>query len=291
MSTKKGDTYMTAYKRISQYLAVILLSAFMAFVYSILIFPNSFAPAGIDGICTIIQDVTDISMGYLSLIVNIPLVLLSCIYLNRDFATKTAIYIFTFSTVLIILKNTDISFLQYHTNNGTSTVLSPIAAGALRGVVYAFSINMNASSGGVDIVASLIKRVKPHMNFMAVIFAINMSVALSSYFVYGFKLEPVICSIIYSFVCSATSNSIRHYRTETVKFEIITSDIQTIIGEISSKLHQRATIMDARGAYSGTDKKLILCVADKQSAADIEKFLASKEDTIYFKSVVNNGIL
>ena len=54
-----------------------LVIAFVALVasvnYELFVFPNQFAPSGINGICTMIQYVTHISVGYLSLLVNIPL--------------------------------------------------------------------------------------------------------------------------------------------------------------------------------------------------------------------------
>ena len=81
---------MKLIKKTTELTAISLLAALSALNYNIFVFPNSFAPAGIDGICTMIQDTTQISIGYLSLIVNIPLIIISFIFLNKDFAIKTA---------------------------------------------------------------------------------------------------------------------------------------------------------------------------------------------------------
>ncbi|MBR3792225.1 MAG: YitT family protein, partial [Clostridia bacterium] len=56
-------------KRFFEYMLMIIFAFLSALNYSVFIFPNKFAPAGIDGICTMIQDVSNISMGYLSLVV------------------------------------------------------------------------------------------------------------------------------------------------------------------------------------------------------------------------------
>ena len=67
---------MKIIKKTASYLAICIIATVGALNYAVFIFPNSFAPAGIDGICTMIQDVTNINIGYLSLLVNIPLVIL-----------------------------------------------------------------------------------------------------------------------------------------------------------------------------------------------------------------------
>ena len=70
-------------KRFFEYMLMIIFAFLSALNYSVFIFPNKFAPAGIDGICTMIQDVSNISMGYLSLVVNIPLVIAAFPFVAR----------------------------------------------------------------------------------------------------------------------------------------------------------------------------------------------------------------
>ena len=59
--------------RVSRYLAIALFAIAFAMVYEIFVFPNNFAPAGINGIVTMIQYLFHFKVGYLSLIVNIPI--------------------------------------------------------------------------------------------------------------------------------------------------------------------------------------------------------------------------
>lgn len=277
-------------KKIPELFMIMLLAVLSSVNYTIFVFPNSFAPAGIDGICTMIQDISKVSMGYLSLLINIPLLIIAYIFLNRGFAVKSTVYVLSFSISVILLKHSDISAFCYHTETGTSIVLAPVAAGAIRGILYALTLKLNGSSGGTDIIAAIVKKTKPHLNLMDNIFSINLIIALCSYFVYGLKPEPVICSIIYSFITSSISNHIQASRNETVKFEIITSDSEELCAEISTRLHQPATIMDAQGAYSGTNKKIVICVIDKQKVPYLEDVIRTFPDTVVFKSIVNNSV-
>lgn len=275
-------------KKFLEYLLLPIISFLSALNYAIFVFPNSFAPAGVDGICTMIQDLTDISIGYFALLVNIPLLIIAYFLLKKEFVIKTAVYVVSFSVFNIILRNTDLSQFIYYTETSTSTVLAPIAAGAIRGILYAFTLKIDACSGGTDIIAAIVKHYKPYLNLMNVIFIINMVIALFSYPVYGFKADPVICSIIYSFITSTISNNIRANATKMVKYEIITSDAETLTKEIFNKVKRTATIMDAHGAFSGLDKKMIVCVIENQKTYDLEKLLENKNNTVFFKSAVND---
>ena len=237
-----------------------------------------------------IQDVSGINIGYLALIVNIPLVILAFFHLNHDFAIKSTIYILVFSVSSILIKSVDISVLYYHTDTGSSVVLAPIAAGVIRGILYAATLSLNGSSGGIDIIAATIKKKNPYMDLMNVIFFINLLVAISSYFVYGMRIEPVICSILYSFITSNVSSHIRSGKHQAVKFEIITSDAEQICHDISEKLGQTSTVVDAKGAYSGSEKKMVVCVTDKHKAPYLEDLILKYQAVVVFKSSVDNTV-
>jgi len=277
-------------KKFSNIINIMICAALSALNYAIFIFPNSFAPAGIDGICTMIQDTTNINIGYLSFLVNIPLLVMAFFVLNRDFAIKSTAYIISFSLSSIIFGHIDLSAFRYITDTGSSIVLAPIVAGTIRGMLYFVTLKLNGSSGGVDIIAALVKHKKPFLELMNIIFFFNMIVALCSYFVYGMRLEPVICSILYSFITTSVNNNIRITSNENIKYEIITNGAEEFCAEISDKLHQAATIIDAHGAYSGLDTKMVVCVVDKKNAPYIEDLILNHPDCVVFKSTVSNSI-
>ncbi len=267
-----------------KYLLITVIAFLSALNYNIFVFPNGFAPAGIDGICTMIQDITGISIGYFSLMVNIPLLALAFIFLKKDFAIKTGVYVVSFSIFNIILKGADLSAFSYQ----SATMLAPVAAGTVRGILYFFTLKLDATSGGTDIVAALVKKNRPYLNLMNVIFFINIGVALLSYPVYGFDMDPVICSIIYSFVTSTISNNIRAGEHKMIKYEIICDNAESLCQSIFEKVHRTATVMDAKGAFSNADKKMVVCVVENKKTFLLESLL--NKNTLYIKSVVNDVV-
>ena len=64
---------MPAVKKIWTYLVIVFLALGASVNYELFVFPNQFAPAGLNGVCTMIQHLSGSSVGYLSLLINVPL--------------------------------------------------------------------------------------------------------------------------------------------------------------------------------------------------------------------------
>lgn len=280
---------MKILKLLGELLLIILLAAVSALNYAIFIFPNQFAPAGLDGLCTMFQDVTGINIGYSALLLNLPLLIAAFVHLDRDYAVKSIAYILSFSVTSAVLGKLDLSTFYFCAETGVSVVLAPVAAGVVRGILYAFTIGVNGSSGGVDIVAALIRKKYPHFNLMNIIFALNMGVAVCSYFVYGNTLVPVVCGIIYFYITSQTGSKIQLSRKENAKIEIITQNAAEICAEITQTLHLSATTIESHGAYAEHPNHMVVCIAHKKYIPPIKDILTRFPNTIYFVSTVSES--
>lgn len=278
------------FKRIIKYLSFIGLASLSALSYQLFIFPNSFAPAGFNGIATMVQYLFGINVGYLSLLFNVPLIIAVFIFVNKDFALNTLIYILTFSGALILLDKVDLSEIMYQTETGTSTILGPLVAGILGGGILGFAFVLNCCSGGTELVAALIHKFKPSYDFVWVSFALNTAVAVLSFFVYGFNLEPVILCILYCYSLSVVSDKMLKGTKEAVRFEIITDYPNEIAKEVIEKLGHSATLINAEGCYSHNKKQLLVCVVNKHQIVQFKQILANYPDTFANISSVNNTI-
>ena len=95
---------MSKFRSALSYALVAVYSFISALNFQIFIFPNSFAPSGVDGILTMIQKLSGISLGYFSLLVNIPFIIWGIFYLKPSYLIKTSIYFVTFSLCTILFK-------------------------------------------------------------------------------------------------------------------------------------------------------------------------------------------
>ena len=183
---------MPTVKKAWTYLVIVFLALGAAVNYEIFVFPNQFAPSGLNGICTMIQYVTGISVGYLSLLINVPLALWCYFEVSKPMATRSMVYVVTFSVGLLILDKVDLSFLHYATENGTSKILGPLVAGIIQGYIYSILMKASAYTGGTDFISAIVHKRNPNKSVLGFSFTINACIAISSYFVYGYQMEPVI---------------------------------------------------------------------------------------------------
>ena len=114
---------MNRFKKILTYLVIAGVGMIGALNYELFVFPNQFAPSGINGICTIIQHIFGINVGSLSLLINVPLAVLCYFKCSKPIALRSMVYVVTFSVGLIILDYVDLSMFAYSTPNGTSKIL------------------------------------------------------------------------------------------------------------------------------------------------------------------------
>lgn len=276
-------------------LIMVGLALLFAFNYELFIIKNQFAPAGINGIATMIEYKAGFSVGYFTLIINVPLCIFSFFFISRDFAIKTSIFSVAYSLFVLILGVVDLSDFQYDAQ-GVDTIFPALIAGAIGGFVYGVAFRRNSSTGGADIVAKYVSVRDPMLNFFWINFAINAAIAVASYFVYTetgaggeviYNYKPVCLCMLYCFLSSYVGNAIIKGSKSAYKFFIVTTHAEEIDAEIIKKLHHGATKLSAKGVYSNGDRTVIVCVVNKRQLVDFRSILKKYDDTFAFVETVN----
>ena len=100
---------MKTAKKVLTYGVIIGIALIVALNYKVFILPNRFAPSGLNGICTMIQYITGINIGYLSLLINIPFALAVYVLVSKPLAIRSMVYVVTFSAASVLLEYVDMS--------------------------------------------------------------------------------------------------------------------------------------------------------------------------------------
>lgn len=260
---------MTTVKKILTYGVIMVIAVVCALNYELFIFPNRFAPAGLNGICTIIQYIFGINIGYMSLLINVPLAVLVYYLVSKPLAIRSMVYVCTFSISAIMLEYVDLSNYVYYTETGTSAILGPLVAGIIFGFCYSLLLRASAYSGGTDFIAAIIHKYKPEKSVFFLIFTMNVVVAITSYFVYDYQIEPVILCILYAFTSSTVSERLTKNGRSAVRFEIITDYPEEISHAIIHQLHHSATLIPGRGMYLNKEVNMLFCVVNNNQVAKL----------------------
>ena len=281
---------MKKWHTVQDYLVIVFCACLLALSYHIFVFPNEFAPSGLPGIATIIQHVFHFKVGYMTILINVPLVLLTYFIVDHRYAVLSATFAVVFSVVLLALDYVNLAPFEYHTTTGTSTILAPIAGGVISGFCYGMVMRRDSSTGGTDLLAALVHHVRPEMHIIWIVFAINAIVAALSYFVYDFKIEPVILCLIYCYLTSSISDRILKGGKTALKFEIVTQDPQALSQRLIQELHHSVTLLSAQGMYSHTPRSMLICVVNRHQIVRFQEILAEFPNTFAYVSTVNETV-
>ncbi len=277
-------------KTLTSYLIIIAAAILLAVNYHIFIIENNFAPAGLNGIATMVQYKTGFSISYMSLLINIPLCVLAYFFINRDFAFKNLAFTLAYSLSYLYMQGFDLTFFKYDAQ-GHDTIFPVIISGIISGWVYGVCFKHNASAGGLAIVSKYISKVRPNANFFIVTFALNGVVAVASLFVYadggGISYKPVALCIAYVFISNFVGNHIIKGSKTAYKFTVITTHPDEITSEITHILKHGATKVSALGGYTGEEKSVLICVVNKHQLVDFKRIIDKYDNTFSFYEQVN----
>ena len=272
-------------KKLVTYLVIVLVALICAVNYQLFIFPNRFAPAGLNGICTMIQYVSGISVGFMNLLINLPLAIWVYFSVSKPLALRSMVYVVTFSLALLILERIDLSAFAYDTDS--SAILGPLVGGVINGFCYGQLLKASAYTGGTDFVAALIHKRHPDKSVLGLIFALNVCVAVSSYFVYDHQLEPVILCILYSFASNNLSERVIRSGRRAVRCEIVTDYPDSLSKQIIDRLHHSVTLLPGQGMYSGKKTSVLVCIINKTQAQELASIIRSFPHTFAVFSQVS----
>ena len=268
-------------------LAVAALAVLMGFNYEIFVFPNAFAPAGINGLATMVQYLFHLNIGYFSLLVNVPLILLAWKKVGREFAVKNLVFVAVFALTTLLLGKVELE-LAYDEAN--SAILGPVAAGVVSGAIYGLVIRLGGATGGTDIVAAWVRTLRPEASLVWLIFLLNASVAGISFFVYGCRFEPVILCLIYCYLSSNLSDRMLKGGKRALKFEVITEQADELSALLLRELRHGVTVLPAQGMYSERPKALLVCVVNRHQIVRFHEILSHFPGSFAYVSDVSETI-
>ena len=263
-------------KYVKDILLILVGSLISAIGLHYFVYTANFAPTGVDGIATMLQSKTQVNAGIYTLALNLPLIILSFVFLDKKFAIYTMISIVTMSIMLIILKTID----PTPTTTFDHEILPAVFSGVLIGIRTGLVLKVGGSSGGVDIIAAIIQKKKPYANIETYIAMISYVIIGVSFFVYDNNIECILLSIIQMFVFEKTVASVMRSKRNAVEFKIVTSDPDLLKNDILSNLKHGATVIHGQGMFTGADKSIILCVVNLRQVPDFMKLL-KKYDNLF----------
>lgn len=226
--------------------------------------PNGFATGGVTGIGTILAQITPLSAGVWIWILNIALLLLGFLFLGRQNGLKTIYCSMMYSAITYVLEII-VPLSQPLTNQ---PLLELVYAMLLTSVGSAMIFNSDASSGGTDIVALILKKYTS-IDVGKALLMVDFIVAASAFFV--FDMQTGLFSLLGLFAKAFIVDSVIESFNTCKYFIVITSKRNEISDFIIKTLHHGVTVNSVVGEYTKEEKTMIHTVCKRIEAIKLRK--------------------
>ena len=226
--------------------------------------PNGFAPGGVSGVGTILGRITPLSPATWISILNVCLLLLGFVVLGKGTGLRTTVCTLLFSGLTQLLEKlvpldgplTDQPVLEL----GYAMILTAIGS--------ALIFHAQASSGGTDIVALILKKYTS-LNVGMALLCVDFLIAASSFFVFGTRTG--LFSMAGLFMKAFLVDSVIESLDACKYFVIITTKPDAISDYILSSLHHGVTVEYGQGAYTREDKTILHTVCRRHEAPGLQQ--------------------
>ena len=227
--------------------------------------PNHMNAGGVSGIGQLLEHILGFgSMAFWSLMINVPLFLVSIRGVGKEF--------FFGSLVGMLLMNLFIEVFLLLPAPETEPLLAALYGGLLTGAGCGLIFISGASSGGVDILARLLRPKFPAMPIGKLILAMDIITVSLTGLVFG-DINKALYSAVTLYVCSIALDGVVYGLDYSTVALIISNHHDAIAAQITDKLERGVTMLDGRGYYSGQDKQVLLSAIKKRQAAELKQLV------------------
>lgn len=260
-------------KKVLGYVLMTLACFCYAVGISLFVEPNNIASGGVTGIAIILNKAIGGSTGIWFFVINIPILLIGMWKFGFKFLMST-VYCTTIISVF-----TDL--LSHYGSPLTKDVLvATIAGGMLTAIGMGGVFKAGATTGGMDIVVKLCKLKFPYMKTGSLFLIMDFLVVLASAFVFQ-NIDRAFYSAMEVFVTSTLLDLVLYGKDGAKLIYIISDKSEKIAARLLDELNIGVTYMEGQGAYSGREKKVIMCVTKKQIAPRAEEIVKEEDPNTF----------
>ena len=254
-----------------RYIVIIIGSVVYAVGFQFFMFPNSIVSGGLSGIAMIINRLTNLPVGVLIMVMNVPLFIVAWKHFGLDFLLGSLAGV-AFSSIFV-----DVFAITGYVAT-EDMLLACIVGGAVKGAGLGIIYYVGASTGGIDIVAKIVRRRFPHMNFGSVILWLDVGIIMAYALIFELY-ESAMYAVVAMFVVTKVIDVVLYGFNTAVVCYIISDRSGEIVNEIvSGNLHRGVTLLNGEGAYTHHEKQVIMCVVKHAQITEIRRLVRRIDD-------------
>lgn len=257
-----------------KYLIIVFGSVIYAVGFQFFLYPNSITSGGVVGIAMIINQLSGLPVGVLTILLNIPLFLVAWRHFGLDFLVGSLVGM-GLSSVLVDL------FAVFGIRATSDPMLAAVIGGVIKGFGLGVIYYVGATTGGIDIVVKLLRTRFMQLNFGTIMLILDAAIILA-YALIIKNYDSAMYSVITMFVVTKVIDLVLYGLDMSCVCHIISEKSEELIRELTSgHVHRGVTILEGEGAYSRKQKHVILCVIKRSQIPELRRTIRDLDENAF----------
>ena len=248
--------------------------------YCMFLVPNEIAPGGFSGIGQLCNALFGINVGTMALILNVPLFAVSMRSMGIKFGVKS------------LAASIGLSLLIDYLPIGAVTddlLLATVFGALLGGIGFGLILRGNATTGGTDMLASLIHTRVPTLRVGVLITMVDGLVVVASAFVFSPKMAMY--ALISVFIMNYTLDYVLDGMNRSTAYLIVSQKSDEIAAQVLGQLERGVTGLYGRGRYSGQETEVLLCVVSRFEVIRLRRIVSSCDPQAFMIAINAHEVL
>lgn len=235
---------------------------------------SGFPVAGVSGIAVLFYHFFHIPIGIMTILLNIPIVLVCYRLLGKRFFWKSV------KTMLISNFMIDQIAPLLPVYQG-ELILASICIGIFAGMGYALLYTRDTSTGGADFIFMAIRKWKPHLSLGRIIITFDFAVIIIGGILRNGNIESIIYGLIGSYILSVVVDKAMYGVNAGKMTLIVTEHGQEVADKIYELAERGATLLRGVGSYSKEEKQVVMCACSNKQMHVIQKAVKEIDDEAF----------
>lgn len=215
--------------------------------------PAEVVQGGVTGVATAVNILFGVDMGLTMVVCNIPLILLAAKVYGLRFIAKGAVGVLATSIFTDIM-----AYMPSDLFTVNDPFLCSLFGGITMGVGCGIMFTRGYTTGGTDLVAFLIKKVRPALSIGRLVLICDSVIIIGAAAVLG-NWFGIFFSALTVFIQSTVVDLILNGADRTKLFLVITEKGEAVSAALAA-LNRGVTLLKGQGYHTERDKTVIMCV-------------------------------
>ena len=238
--------------------------------YNAFLIPNNIAAGGFTGVGQLIHHATGFPVGVCAFLLNVPLFAFSMKKMGWRFGLR--------SFVTMILLSVVIDYAPFESVT-SDMLLATVFGGICSGIGFGLVLRGSATTGGSDMLASLIHRFFPTVRVGQATFVIDALVIVASAFV--FDAESAMYAVMAVFLSNTVVDLVLEGPNTSHAYFIISDPADEIAQRVMDELERGVTGLNGVGMYTMKEKRVLLCVVSRFEAMRLRRIVFSLDPAAF----------